>query len=197
MSDFELYFKSGLWHVLDIKAYDHILFLIALTLPYAFKEWRKVMLLVTLFTIGHTMSLILAVYGIINISGELVELIIPITILISAVYNIITRRKRFARKEEDNINFIAIITLFFGIVHGLGFFSFFKMQVSEDDDKLIPLFEFALGIETAQIIIVLVVLIISAFVESILRVTRRDWVLVVSSFIIGVVVPMIINSEIW
>jgi hypothetical protein len=197
MSDFELYFKSGLWHVLDINAYDHILFLIALTLPYAFKEWRKVLLLVTLFTIGHTMSLILAVFGIVNIKSDIVETIIPITILVTAVYNIITRRKRFAKLDNENINFISIITLFIGVVHGLGFYNFFKMQVESGEEKLVPVLEFALGVETAQIIVVLIVLIISGIVESILRVTRRDWVILVSSFIIGVITQMLMTSEIW
>lgn len=197
MSDFELYFKSGLWHVLDIKAYDHILFLIALTLPYAFKEWRKVLLLVTLFTIGHTMSLILAVYGIVNINPALVELIIPITILITALYNIITGRKKTGRSGDDNINFIAILTLFIGIVHGLGFFNFFKMQIADNSEKLLPLLEFSLGIEAAQVVVVLAVLIISSIVEGAFRVTKRDWVLILSSFIIGIIVPMIADSEIW
>lgn len=197
MSEFELYFKSGLWHVLDVNAYDHILFLIALTLPYAFREWRKVLLLVTLFTIGHTMSLIMAVFGIINIRAGIVETIIPITIMVTALYNIVTQRKKIARINSDNINFIAIITLFFGVVHGLGFYNFFKMQVESGEDKLIPVLEFALGVETAQIIVVLIVLILSSITEGIFRVSRRDWVLIVSSFIIGVVLPMIINSEIW
>lgn len=197
MSDFELYFKSGLWHVLDINAYDHILFLIALTLPYAFKEWRKVLLLVTLFTIGHTMSLILAVFGIINIRANVIETIIPITIMVTAIYNIITRRKRFARLDNENINFIAIVTLFFGVVHGLGFYNFFKMQVESGEEKLLPVLEFALGVEVAQILVVLIVLILSSIAEGIFRVSRRDWVLIISSFIIGVVLPMIINSEIW
>jgi hypothetical protein len=197
MSDFELYFKSGLWHVLDIKAYDHILFLIVLTLPYAFKEWRKVLLLVTLFTIGHTMSLILAVFGIISVSSALVETFIPITILITALYNIFMSRKRAARGNDDSINFIAIVTLFIGIVHGLGFFNFFKMQIESNEDKLLPVAEFALGIEVAQIIVVLISLILSALAEGVFRVTRRDWILIISSFVIGVVVPLIINSEIW
>lgn len=197
MSDFELYFKSGLWHVLDINAYDHILFLIALTLPYAFKEWRKVLLLVTLFTIGHAMSLILAVFGIINIKAGLVEIIIPITIMVTAFYNIITRRKKFARLDNENINFIAIITLFFGLVHGLGFYNFFKMQVESGEEKLVPVLEFALGVEVAQIIVVLVVLILSSVAEGIFRVSKRDWVLMLSSFIIGVVLPIILQSEIW
>ena len=183
--------------MLDINAYDHILFLIALTLPYAFKEWRKVLLLVTLFTIGHTMSLILAVFGIVNIKSNVIETIIPITILVTAVYNIITRRKRFAKLDNENINFISVVTLFIGVVHGLGFYNFFKMQVESGEEKLVPVLEFALGIEAAQIIVVLIVLIVSGIVESILRVTRRDWVLVVSSFIIGVITQMLINSEIW
>jgi lysylphosphatidylglycerol synthetase-like protein (DUF2156 family) len=106
-------------------------------------------------------------------------------------------RKRAARGNDDSINFIAIVTLFIGIVHGLGFFNFFKMQIESNEDKLLPVAEFALGIEVAQIIVVLISLILSALAEGVFRVTRRDWILIISSFVIGVVVPLIINSEIW
>jgi len=198
MSDFQLYFETGLWHVLNKGALDHILFLIVLTLPYAFKEWRKVLLLVTLFTIGHTMSLILSVFGIIKINTVVTEFLIPLTILATAFYNIIIYRKKQSRGNENSVNFIAIVTLFFGIIHGLGFFSFFKIHFFEaPEDSLVPVLEFSLGIEAAQVVVIIAVLLLSAIAEQFFRVSRRDWILVISSFVTGVVVPMIIDSEIW
>jgi hypothetical protein len=196
MSDFWLYFNIGLKHVLDLNGYDHMLFLMALTVPYSFKQWRTLLLLLTLFTIGHTMSLILSVYGIISIQGNIIELLILLTILCAAIYNFFKSAKKSVKK--DNISIIAIGTLFFGIIHGLGFSSFFKnMVVANNEDKLVPLLEFALGIEVAQIIVVLAVLILGGLVQNFFRVSRRDWILVTSSFIAGVIIPMIIDSEIW
>ena len=95
MSEFLTYFNIGLRHVLDINAYDHVLFLIALTVPYLFKDWKKIFLLVSIFTIGHTLALILSVYGIIAIKVNTVEFLIPITILITAVFNLLTAGKNF------------------------------------------------------------------------------------------------------
>ncbi|TGD57701.1 HupE/UreJ family protein [Flavobacterium humi] len=195
MSEFWLYFNIGLKHVLNINAYDHVLFLIALTVPYAFKDWKRLLLLVSLFTVGHTLALLLSVYGVVMIKVSLVEFIIPITILIVALFNLFTAGKN---NKNESISLIAIVTLFFGIVHGLGFSNYFKTILPGNaSDKLLPLSEFALGIETAQIIVVFVVLILSYIVQTVFRFSKRDWTLVMSAFIIGVVVPMIIQSPIW
>lgn len=197
MSDFWLYFKIGLNHVLDIHGYDHVLFLIALSLPYAFKDWRKVLVLVTLFTIGHTLSLLLSVFGMVTIDSTVVEFLIPVTIFITAVYNIFKWAKKSAGKN-DSITFMAVTTLLFGIIHGLGFSNYLKLMLApESDDKLLPVLEFALGIEAAQVIVVLSVLLLSFVVQEFLRFAKRDWILVLSAFVAGVTVPMIINSEIW
>ena len=195
MSDFWLYFNLGLNHVLDIRGYDHVLFLIALTVPYDFKNWKNILLLVTVFTVGHTLALMLSVYGIITVKAQLVEFLIPITILITALYNIFNANKS---SKKDNINFITFTTLFFGIIHGLGFSNYFKVIIDKNsNEKLVPLLEFALGIEAAQVIVVLAVLILSWAVQSFLRFSKRDWILVMCAFVAGVVVPMIIESEIW
>jgi|SRR5690606_29632684 hypothetical protein len=195
MSEFWLYFKLGLHHVLDINGYDHVLFLIALMVPYAFKDWKRVLLLVTLFTVGHTLSLILSVFGVVYINPTLVEFLIPITILVTAVFHLFTAGKS---SKNESISFVAIVTLFFGIIHGLGFSSYFKSILPGDaTDKLLPLLEFALGIEAAQLIVVFIVLILSYIVQTFFRFSKRDWALVMSAFIIGVVLPMIIESEIW
>jgi hypothetical protein len=195
MSEFWIYFEIGLRHVLDLSAYDHVLFLIALTVPYAFKDWKRLLLLVSIFTIGHTLALLLSVFGVIIIKGNLVEFLIPITILVVAFFNLFTAGKS---SKNESISVVVFITLFFGIIHGLGFASYFKSLLGgSPQSKLLPLSEFALGIESAQLIVVFVVLILSYIVQTFFRFSKRDWTLVMSSFIIGVVLPMIIESEIW
>ena len=195
MSEFWLYFKLGLNHVLDIHAYDHVLFLIALMVPYAFKDWKRVLLLVSLFTIGHTISLMLSVYGVVYINPSLVEFLIPITILVTAGFHLFTAGKS---GKKESISFVAIITVFFGIIHGLGFSNYFKTILpGSASDKLFPLLEFALGIEAAQLVVVFIVLILAYVVQTFFRFSKRDWALVMSAFIIGVVLPMILESEIW
>jgi hypothetical protein len=195
MSEFWIYFQIGLKHVLDINAYDHVLFLIALTVPYVFKDWKRILLLVSVFTIGHTVALILSVFGIVAVKVNLVEFLIPITILITALYHLFTAGKA---SKNEGVNLIFIVTLFFGIIHGLGFSNYFKTILGGSaTSKLLPLGEFALGIEAAQLVVVFVVLILSYIVQTVFRFSKRDWALVMSAFIVGVVIPMIIESPIW
>ncbi|MBC5862262.1 HupE/UreJ family protein [Flavobacterium turcicum] len=195
MNEFWIYFQIGLKHVLDINAYDHVLFLMALAVPYAFKDWKRVVLLVTLFTLGHTLALVLSVFEIIVIKANVVEFLIPITILITALFNLFTAGKN---NKKESINLVVFITLFFGIIHGLGFSNYFKSILGGDAaSKVLPLAEFALGIEAAQMIVVFVLLVLSYIVQTVFRFSKRDWTLVMSAFIIGVVIPMIIASEIW
>ena len=195
MSDFWIFFKVGLNHILDINGYDHILFLIVLSVPYVFKDWKRLMLLVTFFTTGHTISLLLSVLNVITVKAGLIEFFIPLTILITALYNIFTSGKSF---KKENITFILIVTLLFGIIHGLAFSNYFKALLpGKPSDKLIPLFEFAIGIEIAQIVIVMAVLLLSLIVQSLFKFSKRDFILTMSAFVIGVVVPLIINNDIW
>ncbi len=189
MSDFLLYFKLGLNHVLDWQAYDHILFLIVLVAAYNFVNWKRLLTLVTLFTLGHTASLLLASYNIVNVSNTWVEFLIPITIFLAALYNLFKSRKR---KRSEKSGLFYIITIFFGLIHGFGFASYFKMI--NDESVFLPLIEFALGIELAQIIIVFIVLIIAFVFQTIFRFNKRYWVLVISSIVIGMVIPMLINN---
>src|SRR6187402_652295 len=195
MSEFLIYFQIGLKHVLDIHSYDHILFLIALSVPFSFNDWKRILLLVTVFTLGHTTALFLSVFEIIAVKVNVIELLIPITILITAFYNLFTAGKT---SKNGSVNLVFIITLFFGIIHGLGFSNYFKTILGGSiSSKLLPICEFALGIEAAQITVVIVVLILSYIVQTVFRFSKRDWTLVMSAFIIGVVLPMILGSEIW
>lgn len=190
MEQLKLFFELGLTHVLDIEGYDHVLFLAALAAPYLFSNWKKVLFLVTVFTVGHTISLFLSSYGIVKVNSSLVEFIIPVTIAITAMYNIV-----FAGRVVQNtkVGIVFFITLFFGIIHGLGFSNYFKMIIGGQANKLAPLLEFALGVETAQVIIVTVVLALASVVQNVLNISKRDWVLVLSSIIIGLVIPMLLT----
>ena len=193
MDDFILYFKMGLNHVLDFSAYDHILFLIVLAVVFNFNQWKKVVWLVTLFTIGHSVTLALSAYGVLKIKTDIIEFLIPVTIFITGVFNILTAKNSSSKKENLNLLF----ALFFGLIHGLGFSNYFKMMVGREEDKLFPLFEFALGIEAAQIIIVLGILLIGSILQNFLRVTKRDWILVCSSIVIGFSIQMMMERVFW
>ncbi|MCB0445395.1 MAG: HupE/UreJ family protein [Gelidibacter sp.] len=182
--------QYGIHHVLDINAYDHILFLIVLTVPYLFKDWKRVLLLVSTFTLGHTLSLVLAVYGVISVNAKLVEFLIPVTIMVVALYNVFTAGKK-AQNEKVGILFFS--TLFFGLVHGLGFAREFKMFVGNTDNKLITLLEFALGIEMSQVIIVFVMLFLGFICQTVFRFNRRDWVMVISAIVVGLAIPMLLQ----
>jgi hypothetical protein len=186
--------EYGMNHVLDINAYDHVLFLIVLTIPYVFKDWKRVLLLVSVFTIGHTLSLTLAAYGTFSVSDDLVEFLIPVTILIVALFNVFTAGKG-AQRERVGVLFLS--TLFFGLVHGLGFAREFRMFVGSSESKLVPLLEFALGIEIAQLIVVFLVLFLSFLFQTVFRFSKRDWIMVVSSIVVGLVIPMVLSNKIW
>ena len=192
MDEFQLYINLGLKHVLDWKAYDHVLFLIVLTVFYSFKDWKKVLWLITAFTLGHTLSLTLAAYNIIYVKMAIVEFLIPLTIFITAIYNIFK-----VKSPPKNIKTNAFFALLFGLIHGLGFSSYFKILVDESEDKLLPLIEFAIGIEIAQITVVLFVLLFSFVVQNIFKRTKRDWVMIVSAIVIGIVIPMLIERKFW
>ncbi len=184
--------QYGINHVLDIKGYDHVLFLMVLAVPYVFKDWKRVLLLVSMFTLGHTLSLVLAAYGIVSVNGNLVEFLIPVTILVVAIYNVFTAGKK---DRSTKVGLLFFTTLFFGLVHGLGFAREFKMFAGQSEDKLELLIEFALGIEIAQVIIVFIVLFLGFLCQTIFRFSRRDWVMVLSAIVIGLVIPMIIQSD--
>ncbi len=193
MDNFLFFVKEGFFHVLDWKAYDHVLFLIALVAVYDFKNWKKVIWLITLFTIGHTISLILASFKVVTVSSKWIEFLIPLTIFITALVNIFYAK---AVSKETKTNTNLFFALFFGLIHGLGFSGYFNMIVGKSS-KFIPLLEFALGIELAQILIVFIILFLGFIVQTIFRFSKRDWVLIISSIVIGVLIPMLINSVFW
>ncbi|WBL25909.1 HupE/UreJ family protein [Zunongwangia sp. HGR-M22] len=188
MSQFWLYLNLGLKHVLDWNAYDHILFFIALVASYTFTSWKKMLWLVTIFTLGHTLALFLSTYEIVMVDTAWVEFLIPVSIMITAIYNILTASNK---EKSNNPTLLYFTTAFFGIIHGLGFSTYFKMLSSGFSSKIFPLLEFALGIECAQAIVVLCVLILAFITQNFFRVSKRDWVLIVSAIVVGIVLPIL------
>ncbi len=188
------FLREGLFHVLDWNAYDHILFLVALAVVYDFKNWKKLIWLITLFTIGHTLSLILAAYKIVSVDTKWIEFLIPVTILITAVVNILYV-KNTTKQLKTNTNLV--FALFFGLIHGLGFSGYFKMIIGSSEDKFIPLLEFALGVELAQIVVVLIILILGFIFQTFFRFSKRDYILIISSIVIGFVLPILKDNVFW
>ncbi len=184
--------QYGINHVLDPNGYDHVLFLMVLAVPYVFKDWKRVLILVSMFTLGHTLSLVLAAYDVVSVNGKLVEFLIPVTIFIAAVYNVFTAGKS---EKNNKVSLLFFATLFFGLIHGLGFAREFKMFAGQSENKIELLIEFALGIEIAQVIIVFVVLFLGYIFQTIFRFSRRDWIMVLSAVVIGLVIPMITGSD--
>ena len=193
MSLFNLYFQLGINHILDFDAYDHILFITTLIAVYYIKQWRKILVLVTAFTIGHATTLILSTLDIIHVNPSFVEFLIPITILITSISNIVT-------KPTDEINKKLYytkygISVIFGLIHGLGFSSYLKSMLSAADDLIMPLFAFNLGIESGQFIVVAIILAISFLFLSKFKVTQREWNLFISGAGFGV--SLILALERW
>lgn len=194
MQDFWFYIKLGLNHVLDFAAYDHILFLAALALPFSFKSWKKVLLLATIFTISHCFSLYLSVYGILAMDVSLIEFLIPVTIFGTALFNL---NYVSASLVNKSIALHVFATAFFGLIHGFGFSNYFNMLMAEEEDKLTPLLGFAAGIELAQVTIVLLVLTISFMFQSVLMVKAKPFLVIASILIILITIPMLIATFPW
>ncbi|MGB4776708.1 MAG: HupE/UreJ family protein [Daejeonella sp.] len=188
MQNFWLYFEIGWKHICDWQGYDHILFVTVLCGIYLLKDWRKILILVTAFTIGHTITLGLSVYNLVKIPTNLVEFLIPVTILITAVSNM-TRRSFEVRKIKLNY----FLALLFGLIHGMGFSNYLKSMLGKNSTIIAELFAFNIGLEVGQITIVILVLMLCYFVLNILKIKRREWNLFLSSAIFGIALVMAIE----
>ncbi len=191
MDQFWFYTQLGLGHVLDIHAYDHILFFAALVIPYFFKDWKRVLGLVTLFTIGHTLTLLLAVYEVVAIDAGYVEFLIPVTIFITALYNVFTASKQ---KSNQKVSLVYFSSLFFGLIHGLGFSNYFRQIVAGQEAKLVKSLAFALGVELSQVLVGFIVLFAAVMFQNIFRIKHRDWILVLSAIVAGITIPMLAET---
>lgn len=189
MNDFGLYFQIGFKHIADLKGMDHLLFIVALCIRYQFTDWKKILVLVTAFTIGHCITLILSVFNIINYSIKWIEFLIPVSIIITAISNIFV--KKFVFKEKFPA--IYFFALFFGLIHGLGFSSYLKSLLGLGESVVFQLLSFNLGLEFGQIIIVLCILTISLILVSLFKINRREYILFISAVAFALAFQMAID----
>ena len=189
MDAFWFYFKLGFDHVLDIGGLDHFYFLIVLSLPFMFREWRKLLLWVSIFTLGHTLSLLVTHFEWIQIDGKWVEFLIPVTIGVSCLSVLITNKKTVYKGRWINV-----ITLFFGTIHGIGFGRYFKMITIADEKAIVSLLEFAVGVEFAQIVIVLAMLLVNLLGIGILGLRNEKWQWVIAAMVLSQALLMTIEN---
>lgn len=194
VSEFALYFGLGKDHILDTNGYDHILFVIALCAVYLLHDWKKVLILVTAFTIGHSITLALATLNIVAFPGEVIEFLIPLTIFITAFANVL-KRDEASSKAAIQINYV--FALFFGLIHGLGFSNFLRELLGQSQNIIPPLFAFNVGLELGQLVIVVLFLTAGFVLVQFVGVARRDWRMVVSSAIAGIALILMKDRIFW
>ncbi|MBP7346383.1 MAG: HupE/UreJ family protein [Sediminibacterium sp.] len=186
MNDFGLFFEMGYQHIADLKGIDHILFVLALCIRYQFADWKKLLWLITAFTIGHSITLALSVFNILNYSTSWIEFLIPVTILITAISNVFV--KKFVYKAKFPL--IYFFALFFGLIHGLGFSNYLKSLLSKGENIVPELLAFNLGLEAGQLLIVLSILFISLIFVNLFKVSRREYILFISGGVFAIALQM-------
>lgn len=195
MSEFQLYFDLGKDHILDYKnGYDHILFVVALCAVYITRDWKKILILVTAFTIGHSITLALSTLRIVSVNAELIEFLIPLTIFVTAFSNLF--------KSESNISdgpmqMNYIFASCFGLIHGLGFSNYLKSLLGKDQSIVTQLLAFNLGLELGQIIIVVLFMSVAFVLVDLFGLNRRDWKMVISSAIAGMSLILMKDHMYW
>ena len=187
---FRLYLELGIEHIADLQGYDHILFVAMLCAVYVFSQWKQVLIMVTAFTIGHSITLALATLNILKVSSDWIEFLIPVTILITAVGNIISGGEA---KTSSIIKYS--LALFFGLIHGLGFSTYLRSLLGAEKSIVIPLLGFNIGVEIGQICIVLCVLLLTSVMIRILKMKQHDWILILSGA--GAGISLIMMLERW
>lgn len=182
MSDFNLWFTTGLHHIADWQAYDHILFLLVLCGVYSVKEIKTVLILVTSFTIGHSITLALSVLSIVAVKSAVIEFLIPLTILATAAFNLY----RLNKPSPKNLRVNYLFALLFGFIHGMGFSFLLRSLLGKTESVLAPLFAFNIGLEAGQLLIVLAVIVFFSTLSLAINIQERDKKFFVSSAVFGI-----------
>lgn len=194
MSEFQLYLQLGFEHISDINGYDHILFLVALCASYLFSQWKQVLILVTAFTIGHSVTLALSTLNVILVPSEIIEFLIPVTIFLTAILNIFQKEGQFSQ-EKMKRNYA--LALFFGMIHGMGFSNYLKELLGQEQNIFTPLLAFNVGLELGQILIVAVIMVISYLCVQIFKVPQKWWTIIVSIIVAITAIKLMIDTKFW
>lgn len=173
-----LYIKLGYEHVMDINGLDHFYFLIVLTIPFQYRDWKKLLLWVSLFTLGHSLALFFSYFEWIKISSDIIEFLIPVTISLTCLSVLINKNHKSSLKILVNL-----VTLFFGLIHGFGF-GFYFLQIISKEDAIVALLNFAIGIEIAQLLTVLMIIILNYIIVKFLKFNARKWEIIISGIIL-------------
>ena len=183
---FKTYLELGFDHILDLNAYDHILFVVTLCVIYAVAQWKQILILVTAFTIGHSVTLALSTLGIVNIPGTLIEYLIPVTIILTAVYNFFK-----IKADNEKIQLHYSLAAFFGLIHGLGFSNYLKALLGSEESIVGPLLAFNIGVELGQLVIVAITIGVSMLLVKLLGLKHKYWVWAISGLAILVSLKLI------
>ena len=197
-SEFLTYLRLGVDHIADLSGYDHILFVAALAAVYTLAEWRRLVWLVTAFTVGHSVTLALATLDLVRANARLVETLIPVTIVLASLVNIAEWRSRGrwhdgrTERPAETLRYGKYaLALAFGLIHGLGFSTFLRAILGDEESIALPLLAFNIGLELGQLLIVAAVLVIATFMVRVIGLARRDWVMVLSGATAGIALTMI------
>jgi len=190
-SAFATFWRLGVGHIADLRGYDHILFIVALTAGYRLRDYQQLVWLVTAFTLGHSLTLALATLNVIRVRTGIIELLIAVTIVVSAVYALVGLRKDDSARRSLHAPYA--MAGMFGLIHGLGFSTFLRSALGMEESIALPLFAFNVGLEVGQLLIVISVILAGTIVVDVLGVARRWWVGALSLGIAMAGVAMIVN----
>lgn len=194
MDSFWFYVELGFKHITDLAGYDHMLFLVALCAIYRIEQWKSILVLVTAFTIGHCVTLVLSSFDILTIPSNIIEFLIPVTIFLTAINNVIGSNPAENSSKMKKNYFMA---LFFGLIHGMGFSNYFKALLMDSSQVAMPLLGFNIGIELGQILVVFIIVSIAYFFLNKLNVKHRDWNVFISGAAAGISLIFILENKIW
>ena len=189
MNDLFIFTHLGFRHIMDMNGSDHMLFILALVIRYMAADWKKILILVTSFTIGHSITLVLSTLEWIYFPMYLIELLIPITILFTALSNLFVKDFSFSAKYH----IIYYLALFFGLIHGLGFSNYLKSLLGKEESIILPLFSFNLGLELGQLLIVGCILVFAFMLVNRFKIDRKSYIRIGSFITIGLSLIMIID----
>ncbi len=201
MSVFSTYLQLGFYHIFSLRAYDHLVFLLALCAPYVLSDWRRVVMLVTSFTVGHSLTLALATLDVVRYSPTLIELLIPITIILTSLLNLARAgrpgvrptEQRPAAKQPVVLALPNLLAAGFGLIHGLGFSSYLRGLLGQQSRPVLELLSFNVGVELGQLLIVGLILGLGWLLLQGLGVARRDWLLTVSGAALGIAAVLLLG----
>ena len=184
MDTFGFYLQLGFEHITNLAGYDHILFLIVLCAVYRLEQWKRVLILVTAFTIGHSLTLILVSLDVITIPSKIIRFLIPLTIFITAFNNVLSKPPAL-NETPVKMSRNYFMALFFGLIHGMDFSNYFRALIMGTSSIVKPLFGFNIGIELGQLLVVLVITGIAFFFLNVVKVKHREWTLFISGAAAG------------